>query len=39
MEQISELVHTQKVAAQEAGYPNVTTEKMAPEFKVPWQTG
>ena len=39
MEQISELVHTQKVAAQEAGYPNVTTEKRAPEFKVPGGSG
>ena len=35
MEQMSDLVHTQQVAAQEAGYPNVTTEKRYPKIAGP----
>ena len=32
MEQMTDLVHTQQVAAQEAGYPNVTTEERSPKI-------
>ena len=32
MEQLTELVHTQKTAAQEAGYPDVTTERRYPKL-------
>ena len=35
MEQMTDLVHTQQVAAQEAGYPNVTTEKRYPKIRGP----